>query len=217
MAFKKAVRKIAGAFSKKSTKKKSMSTRGLIYLLRHAAINEARICPNRNILLYGRKFLTTYPEQTIAGKKRTKYKVGVGASLFESPVCISIELCPTGKNVSETGSKMLASAKLGFNPGVVIVVPQGVWRKKRELDRFKTITGTSWADFLLEKIESHAKEKGYAEVRIPLPETLYYYKDPAALMNNVEDVRVNMRHLFSKVALGNGYEKKESYYVKQLK
>jgi len=132
-----------------------------------------------NILKYGKRFLTTFPDIEIPGMKRKKFVISVSQDVSGgSTVGVAISLVDVAKKQQEKNSfpLIIASANLSFGSNSVKVVELRNSQTKKQilkkskgdswLDRFKARTGVYWADYLLKKIEVHAKKTGFKEVRI---------------------------------------------------
>ncbi|MAG17853.1 MAG: hypothetical protein CL944_00055 [Candidatus Diapherotrites archaeon] len=178
-----------------------------------AAIMEGRayiglICPGKDLLRFGRKFLLSFPEQIVRGKKRTRYVIGLSKGVNESNFVVGLRL------ESQTGERErnLGSVSLGFDKDSVIMIPNGHFGEQPMLDRFKHITEKPWANYLVELIEEHARKNGFQQVKIPVPESLYYYKNPVNVDSEreTEQVRRRMRTFYGNVARAMHYERKES-------
>jgi hypothetical protein len=162
----------------------------------------------------------------VKGMKRRKFCVSVIASRFESPVSVAVWLRDTIKKPEKTKflPEALAEARLSFEKNAVIVTAlQGKRSKKNWLDRFKSITKYSWAEYLIERIEEHAKRNGFDKIKIVVPETLPYYKEPYIPLTvglykgtTPEKIRASMKRLYDGVAKKMGYTKKGDYFIKEL-
>ena len=59
-----------------------------------------------------------------------------------------------------------------------VVTIQGKKGCKRSAEKIKHELGMSWPNFLLQKLEQHAKKMGFEKIKIVNPELLEYYKHP---------------------------------------
>ena len=119
--------------------------------------------------------------------------------------------------------------------------------KQADLDRFRQsrdVGGIPAINYVLKKIEAHAHNTGFKQVKICVPESLKWYKkpeiigdypkgdmsiywaakDPSKIMhllgpelkNEIERIQGNMRKLYNAIANAEGYTRKGDFYVKKL-
>lgn len=181
------------------------------------------------IIRYGSRFLATFPEYTIPGAKRSRYKIQISPSTFESPVSVALKLVSTAK-LPEKGMRPaekapeippvdIAEAGLGFREHAVIIESlKGVKDFQSHLDRFKRMNDNiPWAEHLVGQVENHARSTGFREVRIRKPEASFWYdhlkiKSP----EEAEKIRTRMNRLYSGVATKMGYRSVGDFFVKYL-
>lgn len=183
-----------------------------------------------NIKKYGRVFLSTFPETSIPGMKRKKFSVIIPLSLSplsNSPVVIlQIISSPKPKLKKDTNppktepNRNLAYTYLNFEKKVIIIDEvQALEDMQQWIDRFKSKTKTHWATYLAQQIEKHARNTGYAQLKLSVPEELESYRNPATpmyLQRNPEEIRESMRKLYYGVANSLGMRKEGKYFVKDL-
>ena len=89
---------------------------------------------------------------------------------------------------------------------------------KSFLDRFKTVKGKSWVDYLMDRLENHAKETGFKAVMIRRPETLpdYYNPSGAGNIQEAERIRKNMKTMYYRITENRGYLVESDFFVKEL-
>ncbi|MFA4855068.1 MAG: hypothetical protein WC634_00590 [archaeon] len=134
--------------------------------------------------------------------------------------CFTV-LAGTSKNESHHSIKLvkdgacLAEAKLGFGQGVVVIESlQGTQGLHKKLNEFRHNFRSPWANFLIQKVEEHARKCGFEWVAIRRPETLFYYDKPVrtASEKEKEEIRARMRLLYNNAANAMGYRKAGYYF-----
>jgi len=194
----------------------------------------------RKSFVFGKKFLATFPEIEVRGKKRNKFVVLASDSEHETPMSIALKVqnAPKPKRLPGAWNPRvmqgkLAEAKLEFDGKNVIMSFQGKQLTERGqkvkplLDLFRSCTGRSWAEFLVESVEDHAKNCGFKKCVIRRPESLYFYKKPAIIGENgmprrvatpeeAARIREQMHKLYDGTALSMHYRKEGEFWVKDL-
>jgi hypothetical protein len=114
----------------------------------------------------------------------------------------------------------IAHVKLGFESKAVIVeAMQGDKGRQPEFERFREMHGKPWANYLIEKLEEHAKKTGFKKVKIRVPESLYYYhykEVDSKVKKKDREVQEEMEALYNSVAEAMGYRRKGNFFVKEL-
>ncbi len=180
---------------------------------------------------FGLPFLQSFPRFSIRGIKRKRFSVSVSTCDFdyESPVSITLHLqdmskAPNKKTMKKE-AQLLSEARLGFEKDSVKVealqinsiLEDKIPEIRQWLDRFKSKTGKPWANFLVQKIEDQARKLGLKQVKITIPERLYYYQNPFVKPGQtVKKIRKGMRELYYGVANAMDYRIEGDYFVKDL-
>ncbi|MDO8647429.1 MAG: hypothetical protein Q7R70_03365 [Candidatus Diapherotrites archaeon] len=193
----------------------------------------------RKTIVFGKKFLSTFPEIEVRGKKRKKFALFLSRTDWESPVSIALNVqdVPKGSNLPGAWhprlmQSKLAEAGLEFDKNSVIMTLQGRQLTEREqkakplLDLFKNCSGKSWADFLVERVEEHARQLGFKQCKIREPSTLVFYQTPVvskpgssrrpATDGEKLKIRQQMHKLYDGTALSHHYRKEGEFWVKDL-
>ncbi len=165
---------------------------------------------------FGKAFTKGFPERKFKGTNDANFVVDLTRSSYESHLAISLMTSVEGAKLPTT------QAKLGFEENAVVIeAMQGNKGMKAELDRFRQSKDNPQRmpgpNFLVAVIEARAKEKGFKQVKIRVPESLHYYHHPvgeAAL--NPKEHRLRMEALYGRVAKAMGYRKKGMFFVKTL-
>lgn len=172
-----------------------------------------------------KKFFGNFPETVLKGKKGMEFVIGATTTSYESHRGISLQLRECGKKEAKT---KLAAIKIGFDGKAVIVeAMQGREAAKRSsmkgnetvqqwVERFREMHGKHWPNALLEKLEQYAKKQGFSEVRIRVPESLYFYHHPYVESWAKQDIQLQMESLYRKAAKSAGYKRKGFFYVKKI-
>ena len=171
-------------------------------------------------------FMTSFKPVTIKSDKprSTKgieYTVKMSTSLYESPVAIRILVKPTGYPAKAKYNPSLGVLKLAFEGSTITMLPQGIKGTQGVASIFATTTGIKWPNYLIQMTEKLAKKLGFKELRIPVPETLRWYKDPVysdAEPEVKEKTQSQMKAFFEKVAAAEGYKLNErgDFFVKKI-
>ena len=125
------------------------------------------------IEFFGRLFLASFPHHFVGRGKNISLKVS--NSKHESPAAITLF------KRDNSGSVIAFQAKLGFGIGTVFIEAiQGASPKPNvniafETDSLNQGLGMPWPNFLLKKIEQHAKRLGFKRVFIHGPRTSMYF------------------------------------------
>jgi hypothetical protein len=167
----------------------------------------------------GQQFMDSFPKH-ILKKRRRAFTVGMSSTQHESQYGLVIRL-----GADYMGQK-IASVKLGFEgEAVVIEAINGSDGVKKDLDAFKNLAGMPWANYLLQKVEEHARKHGFKYVKIRRPETLDYYHAPVTQGIEFQTfdfgvgaraIRESMRKLYYSVAHAMRYKRKFPFFVKAL-
>jgi hypothetical protein len=160
----------------------------------------------------GRGFLESFERIEIKGKKRRIFVVSTSEAKFESDNSIALQT----RGLETEKEEKLAEVKLGFESNAVIVEAiQGFRGMQPELERFREMHGKPWANYLIEKVEKHAKKLDFSKVKIRIPESLYYYQYPYS-SRKTREIREKMVNLYYGVAKARGYRRKGRFFVKRL-
>ena len=174
---------------------------------------------------FGKVFLTSFTRRIIPGKKRSRFVVSIIGTYGESPTALAITVESTAKKQSDfVGAFTIGEASLLFEKNSVVIGElQGGKKSAKHLARFRTITGTLWADYLFDAIEEHARKCGFKEVKFSTPERVRPYRDPSVakgfpgdMAERKEQIRMRMRKLYYGVANARGYKKIGDFFVKSL-
>ncbi len=176
----------------------------------------------RSFLLYGRKFLRTFPffeKKMESGRKERHYQLGLGNGVHESPIGIWL---------SEGGS-YLGVAYLGFKRGSIIVEALQGLNRVSEKGRSSVLHSCvdlkmPWPYFVLDHLVTHARACKIPYALIRLPETLHNFKTPHVngetpdiISKEQERIRAAMKKFYARVAETNGYTSDgKEFYVKKL-
>jgi len=113
--------------------------------------------------------------------------------------------------------RTLAFVGIGFDAeSVIIEVIQGRKRFAGGADsqlarqRFASIAGRNWPNFLIEQVEANARKMHLSKVRIKRPETLTAYQEAD------KKIRRQIRLLYYSAANAMGYRKAWPYFEKDL-
>ncbi len=183
--------------------------------------------------LHGRNFLKSFQPVSFIGKNNRTYLVSPNYhGEYESSRELRIDCTlPTqqakalklvGQVQESNGFSTIKLAKLslGFERDALIIEAiQGRSGTKTISNEFWRTAKTPPLDFLLKTAEEHAKKLGLKQIKLRRPETLSYYFTPWILMGSKaksEEIRANMRILYTKLAKKQGYTKEEFFYVKKL-
>ena len=125
----------------------------------------------KNIVLYGRNFYHSFPEQKVLETKAGDYVVYAKSSIAESPMELTLSLLKKGRSHSS-----LASVRFGFEKDAIVVESmKGKSGFKVELKKFNKANSKKAFDTILERMEEHAKSLDFKETKIRIPESLYAY------------------------------------------
>jgi len=175
-----------------------------------------------SMVRFGKLFLTTFPVTKMSGKKRTHFTVTTFPSNYESPVSVGIAAIKgKGAPAERLKNLVVAEALLTFERNAVVICLHGRRRAQPELERFRLAAGMPWAEFLVQKVEAHARACGFRQARIVVPETMHYYQTPFAegrhaTLEERRKIRANMKALYEGVADSMGYKKEGLFFVKRL-
>ena len=165
---------------------------------------------------FGKRFTDQFPTKRLKGPKGTNFIVGLSKSKYESLLSVAITTNVSGVRLPT------AEAKLGFEKeAVVIEALQGNKGMKAELERFRQSKDNPQRmpglNFLVATIEARAKEKGFKEIKIRVPESLHYYYFPAGEASiTPKENRRRMETIYERVAKTMGYKRKGLFFVKRF-
>jgi len=109
---------------------------------------------------------------------------------------------------------------LGFKEDSVII--ESMQTRKEAiptLNAFRRVSKKQALNFMLNKVEEHARELEFNEVKIRTPETLYFFHFPHKVkVQTMSDkqIRAQMKVLYARVASAEGYKREGNFYVKRL-
>ena len=161
-------------------------------------------------------FMTSFKPVTIKGEQGRAYTVELGKAKYESPVAIHLNLKSSPENPVRT---QLGELKLAFEGSTITMLPQGKKYSRKEGYWFEADTGVKWPNYLIRMVEDLASRTGFTELRIPSPETLYWYKEPAYSNPKTRGkIQARMRVFYEKIAAAEGYKLNESkdFFVKKI-
>jgi len=195
-------------------------------MIGHGAYAGGKAARNiKSIKKFGKVFLTTFSSRIILGKKRSRFVVSIAETYGESPAALAITVESTAKKQEQVRRPFtIGEASLLFEKHAVVIGDlQGGNKAVRYLARFRSVTGTAWADYLFDAIEKHAKACGFRQVKFSTPESLRPYKNPSVAHGFPEDmerrkeqIRMRMRKLYYGVGNARGYKKIGDFFVKDL-
>jgi len=161
---------------------------------------------------FGKSFIETFKLVPLQGQRGRKFTIAGGKMCSEAATTISL------KTEDRKSSRQIATVGIGFEKDAVIIeMVQGGLRSQSDLDRFRALQGKPWANDLIERIENHAKERGFRQVKIRVPESLYYYHYPAfATKAEAVEIRERMEKFYSSFADAMEYERKTRFFVKTI-
>jgi hypothetical protein len=165
-------------------------------------------------LTHGRNFFGVFSTVKIQGRKEI-YTISSTPFVIESPHGLELTYSSTRGN-KKSGS--LGKVGLGFTKDALIIeVIQGKKGTSPEQDRFRQTpkVNTHWANYLLTLIEKQARELGFSEMKIRVPESLYSYHFSSA--SDMKRVRKEMDAFYYTLATACGFKQKGLFFVKSLK
>jgi len=161
-----------------------------------------------------KSFLCGFAPIKIPGKRAKEYEAILDFAAWESP--LEVRLYEKIKGGEEL-PKSLGTVKFGFEEDAITFLPQGERGAWTESKRFESIKKEKWPNFLIGLLEERAKGCGYKTARIPVPETLYFYKKPIVVKGRTpEQAREQMKKFLEGIADAMGYEKEGNFFVKNL-
>ena len=86
------------------------------------------------------------------------------------------------------------------------------------MNEFRRLSKKPVLNYLMEKLEKEARENGFKEIKIRIPETMYFYEFPNLENTNLtaEEIRLHMKTFYAKIANEHEYKRKGIFYVKSL-
>ena len=183
---------------------------------------------------FGRGFTESFPKILLKGKKGRKFSLRCATARWESCWAAVLETVPVRGAGTST---RVADVNLGFEREAVIVeAMHGHEKMQPWIERFREMHEKPVFNFVLERVEEHARLLGFKQVKIRVPESLWFFKSPSLFGNKMaklaritdlkerekqgekakEDIRRGMEALYKAVAKAMGYKRKGLFYVKRL-
>jgi len=165
---------------------------------------------------YGREMLEGMPHRVFFGAAGRSYKINWNAFSIESNNAVEIVAgLPAQKGRVE---RSIAMVSVGFEKNAVIIeAMQANINAKTLLNEFRRAAKEKPLDKILQELEEISRKKGFRQVKIRRPETLDYFEKPVNRLNmTTKQTRRQMKILYQRVALHNGYAPERFFYVKRL-
>lgn len=167
-------------------------------------------------LKFGKNFLTHVSQITFKDGGSRKYIFEVTEPYYESDFVLGII------HENKQGQSTIARLSTGFEKDTLIIESmQNSPNKNNLLNEFRRLSKKQTLQFMLDEVQRLAKERRFKEIKIRRPQTLYWYQKAIAADNlknplTRKQTQANMRTLYQKVALRNGFTTTPAFFVKQV-
>jgi hypothetical protein len=176
------------------------------------------------VLRFRRNFVSSLDKPVFKGGNGRNYSVNIHPhdAIHEAEYLLDVLASTMFQKTTKPVSQRVGWLGIGFERNAVIIEVMQTCRhnsiNRPLLNEFRRLSKKPVLNYLLEQAEENARKNGFKQIKIRVPETLYYYEhlDMSHAVTNEEGVRLAMRRLYQKTAREEGYKRKGIFYVKDL-